>query len=264
MIASYLLSVSLSSVTVGHVRNSELSCEKLHYFKSRKKWNNQFPFFVWTHRKEMKQKKTPKSKTSGCYITCLSNQEILIVTLRSFQPASFSLFSLSLALFKCVCVWCSYNGWSPELLCGCLVTIPLSLPVSLRVKDPFLPCFLFQLSAERLVLLRASPPASAGLRHSELLLKDRLWSHRLFFRQKSRDLAPPPPQLIDLTYIYLHLSVCLFSSRGAVSTAPEGQKNSCGFSGWQFTVYCIVKDLTWLVPLFLCTYFVILCIVSNM
>lgn len=67
---------------------------------------------------------------------------------------------LSLLLCLRVCVWRSYNGWSLEWLCGCLVTIPMSLPV-VRVKDPFLPCFLFQLSAERLVLLRASPPSSA-------------------------------------------------------------------------------------------------------
>lgn len=40
----------------------------------------------------------------------------------------------------------------------CPVTIPTSLPVFLRVKAPFLPCFLLQLFARRLALLPASRP----------------------------------------------------------------------------------------------------------
>lgn len=40
----------------------------------------------------------------------------------------------------------------------CPVTIPMSLPVFLRVKAPFLPCFLLQLSARRSALHPASRP----------------------------------------------------------------------------------------------------------
>lgn len=63
-------------------------------------------------------------------MSLLLNQGIYVIW--STEPPASGSLSAFLSLPQCasVCVWCSYNGWSLELLCGCLVTIPVfaSLP----------------------------------------------------------------------------------------------------------------------------------------
>lgn len=83
---------------------------------------------------------------------------------KMFPSVGPSCLYFSLPASKCACVMLLQWLVSPERLCGGSCHSPnefASLPSLL--KDPFLPGFLFQLSAERLVLPRASEHQSRGL-----------------------------------------------------------------------------------------------------
>lgn len=84
----------------------------------------------------MKQRKTPNWKPFSVRSTLVLSSFEKKMTSKGL-PASLPSSVFSPSLCVCMCVFRSYNGWSPELLCGCLVTIPTSLPVFLRLKDPF-------------------------------------------------------------------------------------------------------------------------------
>lgn len=85
---------------------------------------------------------------------------------------------------ECVCV-CVFNALKMVRSLACLVTIPTSLPVFLRVKAPLLSRFLLQLLGRRPALLPARrppphDPASLFLLGSVSEAADRLTSRVLF------------------------------------------------------------------------------------
>lgn len=112
----------------------------------------QFSFFSLTWRKEMKEKKTPNRQNLCVRLTW--DQSSMKKRSERVGPLCRSQ-ALPPSLRVCVCVCLMLLQWVVSV---CPVTIPTSLPVFLRVKAPFLPCFLLQLFARRPALLPASRP----------------------------------------------------------------------------------------------------------
>lgn len=92
----------------------------------------------------------------GVWPHCLSQ------TLHSPLASMSACVCVCVCMHKCGCVCvCVFDALTMLRSLACLVTIPTSLPVFLRVKAPFLSRFLLQLLGRRPVLLpaRRHPPS---------------------------------------------------------------------------------------------------------